>query len=396
MNIHSDHMFEDIHEIAENSAYLKAVEEKDVSLEMLDQLPPYESAECKDIEDRLKGEGKLDFNTIFHEPMGFHFIKSFLVADYAGDKAMFMKDVEAYRTMRFESARYKVAKLLYHRFVADDDTHQFPAGSSVFELLRKRPEYKNEELSALRPSEMHAPLPPRAVRVASSAIADENDEDDSEQAEERAKVDPPVNRDEALYIDDDEEDLKDEFGNPIPRLPKASPDRLKSLLPPTTDTPPETPRSPLDEKSHEEYHPNSVPDSDPTKADGVNGAPSAPSSTSQSDKESNLKGDRDILSIGQTNAIGVYGRSVRAVKEKLTRGEAPKVLFDDVAEDVMNDLQHDVFPRFRTGTFYKKYIRTKAIEHRPVTVKDFHTFRVLGRGGFGSVRVFVLALACAD
>jgi hypothetical protein len=52
-------MFEDIHEIAENSAYLKAVEEKDVSLEMLKQLPPYE--ELKELEDKLRSEGKLSF-----------------------------------------------------------------------------------------------------------------------------------------------------------------------------------------------------------------------------------------------------------------------------------------------------------------------------------------------
>ncbi len=64
-------MFEDIHEIAENSAYLKAVEvfhhrfqnvlspdnkmrlqEKDVSLEMLEQLPPYE--DLKDLEIKLR------------------------------------------------------------------------------------------------------------------------------------------------------------------------------------------------------------------------------------------------------------------------------------------------------------------------------------------------------
>jgi hypothetical protein len=45
-------MFEDIHEIAENSAYLKAVEEKDVSLEMLEQLPPYE--DLKELENKLR------------------------------------------------------------------------------------------------------------------------------------------------------------------------------------------------------------------------------------------------------------------------------------------------------------------------------------------------------
>lgn len=76
---------------------------QDVSLEMLEQMPPYE--ELKDFEAKLKDEGKLTFQYIFQEPTGFYMIKCFLIADYAGDKALFIKDVEAYKTMRFESAR---------------------------------------------------------------------------------------------------------------------------------------------------------------------------------------------------------------------------------------------------------------------------------------------------
>ena len=85
------------------------------------------------------------------------------------------------------------------------------------------------------------------------------------------------------------------------------------------------------------------------------------------------------------NPIGVYGRSIRIVKDRVHRGEAPKDLFDEVARDVMTDLKLDVFPRFQKSDFYRKYIRTKWIETQKVTVKDFTTFRVLGRGGFGAV-----------
>jgi len=172
-------MFEDIHELAENNAYLKAIEEKDVSLEMLDRLPPYE--ECKDLEEQLRAAGKLDFNTIFHEPTGFYMIKCFLIADYVGDKAIFIKDVEAYRSMRFESARIKVATLLYHRFIADDEKHKYPLGSSVFSLLQKKPEYKSEELSALRdPDEEEDPRhePAKDARLSAAAAADDDDDDD--------------------------------------------------------------------------------------------------------------------------------------------------------------------------------------------------------------------------
>lgn len=103
-------MFEDIHEMAENTAYLKAVEEKDVSLEMWENLPPY--SDLPDLENRLIAEGSINFNTIFHEPTGFYMIKCFLIADYAGDKALFVKDVESYKSMRFESARKKIARLV--------------------------------------------------------------------------------------------------------------------------------------------------------------------------------------------------------------------------------------------------------------------------------------------
>lgn len=51
----------------------------------------------------------------------------------------------------------------------------------------------------------------------------------------------------------------------------------------------------------------------------------------------------------------------------------------------MTDLKLDMFPRFLQSDFYKKYVRTKYIETVKVTVKDFTTFRVLGRGGFGAV-----------
>jgi len=39
----------------------------------------------------------------------------------------------------------------------------------------------------------------------------------------------------------------------------------------------------------------------------------------------------------------------------------------------------------KKSDFYKKYIRTKHLEQEKVQVKDFATFRVLGRGGFGAV-----------
>jgi len=139
-------MFEDMQELAENSAYLKAVEEKDVCLDMFNQLPPY--SELKDVELKLKEEGKITFHNIFHEPTGFYLIKCFLTSDYGVDRAVFIKDCEAYRQMRFESARRKVAKLLYQRFIAFRDLsldNEFPKGSSVFEIIKDEREKEKKE-----------------------------------------------------------------------------------------------------------------------------------------------------------------------------------------------------------------------------------------------------------
>lgn len=281
-------MFEDIHEIAENSAYLKAVEEKDVSLEMLEQLPPYE--ELGELESKLRSEGALTFDRIFSQPTGYYMMKCFLVADYAVDKAIFIKDVEAYKSMRFESARRKIAKLLYQRFVASESDHdlQFDKGSSVFQIIQQRK----------GGSQNHS-------TTASSTG---------------------------------------------PTLEEKSKSQSKSR-----------PGGPMDKDGHHL---------------------SLPSQTAQTERESSTS----MLQIGTgNNPIGVYGVTVRRVAEKVNLGLAPKDLFDEVSRDVMNDLKLDVYPRFKNSEFYKKYIRTKWIDTQSVTVKDFTTFRVLGRGGFGAV-----------
>lgn len=258
-----ENMFEDIHEIAQNAEYLKAVEENVVCLDMLENIPPYE--ECGHIEERLQSEGALTFDRIFYQPTGYYFIKCFLVSNYAVDKAIFIKDKEAYRSMRFESARRKIAKLLFQRFVASESEHDmvFEKGSSVFEII-------NEQ------------------RLAE----------------------------------------KDSGGAPVPE---------KSV-----------------------------------------GAPSTTVGDSSTDEGS-------IGVYGSNNSIGVYGPCIKRVRDLVNENLAPPELFDEVAQQVMMDLRLDVFPRFKTSKFFKKYIRCQWIHTQPVSIKDFSTFRVLGRGGFGAV-----------
>lgn len=100
------------------------------------------------------------------------------------------------------------------------------------------------------------------------------------------------------------------------------------------------------------------------------------------------------LQIGKTNAIGVYGSKVTEVKESLSRGDAPQTMFDMIAQDVLNDLHMDVFPRFLQSDFFKRYIRAKSLERGEVTHKDFTMLRMLGRGAFGAVYLPFIANFC--
>ena len=380
-------MFEDIHEIAENSAYLKAVEQKDVSLEMLEQLPPY--AECRDIEERLRMENKLTFEAIFNEATGFYMIKSahallcthcaalhstllhllvqcvamprvlirfpvllpgvcrcFLIADYAVDKAIFIKDVEAYKSMRFESARRKVAALLYQRFVSTDE-HDYKHGMSVFQIIQqsKGAEEKKERDGKVQPASINlSSSPSHAQSLDLKTIIPPSSPLHSTNAASTIHNATVVNGHSVTLTTNNGANL---------------PTHLNGHL----SSPPPYP------------HPHSAASSTNLSQSAPPITPSSPSHAAST-----------LLQMGtNNNSIGVYGKSVRVVREKVQRGEAPKDLFDEVARDVMTDLKLDAFPRFKQSPFFQRYIRTKWIETQKVQVKDFTTFRVLGRGGFGAV-----------
>ncbi|GAB5358720.1 hypothetical protein AAMO2058_000482900 [Amorphochlora amoebiformis] len=147
MALISDGMFEDLKEIAQNSAYMDAIKKPQVFTEMWDKSPDFKM--CLGLEEKLREEGKLTFHTVFHKATGFYMIKCFLIANYAVDKAIFMRDVEKYRKIRFHSARERVATAIYERFVNDDSKYKFPTGSSVFDLIktRKLEHYRSEEMS---------------------------------------------------------------------------------------------------------------------------------------------------------------------------------------------------------------------------------------------------------
>ena len=366
-------MFEDIHEIAENSAYLKAVEDRDVSLEMLEQLPAYD--ECAHIESRLQADGKLTFDVIFAEATGFYQMKCFLISDYSVDKAIFLKDVEAYRSMRFESARRKVAALLYQRFVSTDETQQQQqqhggggsagggggiggagqSGQSVFTLIQQSKGQTNDEKTQRALQNLQTNGVPATTNGAASNTNNNTAIAMTNMTTRTHTSTSAVNSARTHNVSGADGHTQSPLNGTV------------------TSTPLSINGAPTNGHTAPAIHPR---DLSPVNT-GPFGAPSPQSSSAPLTSRFQMG--------TANNPIGVYGKSIRIVRDRVARGEAPSDLFDDVARDVLTDLRLDAFPRFKQSEFYKRYIRTKWIETHRVTVKDFTTFRVLGRGGFGAV-----------
>jgi len=324
-------LIEAIEEIAENNLYLKAVSDDASSLELLKKLPTFE--ECKELEEKLKQESKITFDSIFSEPCGYYLLKCFLISDYAVDKAVFVKDAEAYRSMRFESARKKVAEALYQRFVAMGDLEEreakFPKGRSVFDIIKHKvdgAEHKEEKSKSYTGRKSsRVPTEPKSAELSKSG---------SFVAHSRAAS--------------HSHNSLTEGGAEIPDPPEG------------------------DLREHkEEKKEVSAP---------------SPHLLAVPDSSSRAKRSESVFQMGvMNNPIGVYGPPVSKVKQAIVSGDAPRELFDEVCDIVMADLKLDVFPRFLKSEFYKKWVRTKSIETQKVTPKEFVTLRLLGRGGFGAV-----------
>lgn len=123
-------MYDEIIELAENRAYLNAMrQDSSPNLEMMKTLKPFE--QLRDFEEELKAENQLTFDKVFHEPTGYYLLKCFLTADYSVDKAVFVSDVELFGQLRDTSARRKVGKLIYDRYLDEEDS-KYSAGESVF------------------------------------------------------------------------------------------------------------------------------------------------------------------------------------------------------------------------------------------------------------------------
>lgn len=352
-------VFEDIHEIAENSAYLKAIEEKEVCTEMWDTLPSYES--CIEIERQLERDNKLTFDDIFSEPQGFYMLKSFLITQFCGEKAIFIKDVQNYKKMRFESARRKISKMMYKRYIVAHDESTPPEYKKlvpVFDLTKDRRFFGDEERSVLRSRSEAAEVDDAVSQSLGSSMTASMMASFNENG--------PITRNSLAFGGAGSSIIGGDFNfddeDPYDNMPMSSMGLPSAYGGPASAAANSPKPKPAAKITFGDDEPG-LPEPMPIKA----------ASSSSRPNDSN-------------NPIGVYGKPIKLVTDFIEKDEAPSKLFDDIARTVLADLKMDMFPRFLKSEQYRNYIKTKSIETAKYDFKkDFVMFRLLGRGGFGAV-----------
>jgi len=142
-------MYDEIIEIAENRAYLHAVQDGNglgPNLDLIKSMPVFESTEIQEFLQTLNENDELHFEAVFKEPVGYYHIKLFLISDYSVDKAVFLNDVRMFKSLKDVQARRTVASLIFKRYMTDQSARRFKPGISVFELnyLEEREKSKFE------------------------------------------------------------------------------------------------------------------------------------------------------------------------------------------------------------------------------------------------------------
>jgi hypothetical protein len=105
-------------------------------------------------------------------------------------------------------------------------------------------------------------------------------------------------------------------------------------------------------------------------------------------KKPQPKPGKKSLRQGQQKAKIDEAKAIQqSVLMKLGRGTPPDLIND--MNDLLKDGLDDYFGAFKASKHFETYARARAMETHHVTEEDFHQFRVLGVGGFGSVNAAV-------
>ena len=115
-------MYDDIIHLAMDQQLLTEIRERDSNYKKLPLWRELQKNDSTDLlEQQLADAGALTFENVFREPVGYHLMKSFLRTEHSVDKAVFIADVNIYKTLQDPRARENVSAKIYEQFCAPED-----------------------------------------------------------------------------------------------------------------------------------------------------------------------------------------------------------------------------------------------------------------------------------
>ncbi len=310
----------------------------------------------EELQRSLSQKNQLTFDRVFLEPIGFHFIKSFLESQHSEDKAIFIKDVETYEALTDFHARHETAHKIYNTFCIPENPNRVKGTSALCKDSQdhltavKQPaeiSYLSKSKSATELDFSHGPDGAITNFEMSKVMTA------SELTELETSI-PNLSLDQmTLHNQDEPQVLRSATVGSRSHYLQSNNSQLsfsEHLAPPMQSTTSLHSRKDLDSVM----------------------------TVSQTVSCSNFYSD-------ESNAIGVYGKCVLRLKRRMEADDFDLSLFDEVRQQILNDLKLDVFPRFLKSKMFGMYLRCKSLEQKPIDMGCFHQMRTLGRGAFGSV-----------
>ena len=347
-------MYDDIIDLVMDQQLLTEINTKTVNYKRLpiwEELHSKTDAEMEELQQSLSDQNMLTFDRVFREPIGFHFIKSYLESQHSVDKAIFIRDVETYQSLTDFHARNETAHKIYSTFCIPENPNRVKGTSA---LIKDSQAHLNAtkhpaEVSYLSKSKS---LPDRELSNFEGLDGTITQFELSKVNSELTELDTS-RIDSHLSIDHNQDD----------------PQCVRSTT--------------MGSRSHYLQSNNSQLSfsehlAPPMQSNSLHSKRDLESVSTVQTSNSNFFSD-------ESNAIGIYGKCVVRLKRRMDADDFELSLFDEVRQQILNDLKLDVFPRFLKSSMFGMYLRCKSLEMKDIGMGGFHQMRTLGRGAFGSV-----------
>eukprot|EP01084_Bolivina_argentea_P047385 87302_1 len=328
-------MYDDIIDLAMDQQLLTAI---NTSSDNSSRLPVWRELFSKSKEDlesirsQLSADNLLTFDIIFEEPIGYYFIKSYLKSQHSIDKAIFVRDVDIFKTLNDPAALKEVANRIFNTFCTPETPDRVKGTSSLYNL--------NTHLLGIKAL--------KYVETSSDRSSKTSEFSRFELTECEAITEAPS----CLGLSSINETFTDTNSNDL------------------TETP--TTRTPVQLESESKSNPHD--NSDLLLSHGssnkhyispiISELRPEPEAQPQPQPQPQPKviNTKAAFWSEDSNAIGCYGQPVRLLKKKLNAEEFETNMFDQLVRQILSDLKLDVFPRFLKSKACDLYLRCKALE----------------------------------